>query len=161
MLKIFLVDDETDIRLGLKAIIEREATDCIVVGEASDGRSALDALQTLTSDVVITDIKMPVMNGIELIKCMAELGLTAKTIVLSGYDEYRFVREALKSGAEDYLIKPIDKSALLEILEKTAEKIKNDLLKERQIVRFSQKNQQQQGNSPREISDRAYKRSGE
>lgn len=138
MLKVFLVDDEKDIRLGLKTILQRDA-DCVIVGEASDGREALGALTQVNPDVLITDIKMPVMDGIELTKSISNAGLNVKVVALSGYDEYKYVREAMKVGAVDYLLKPVDKAALIELLEKISEKIEGERIKKHQIESFSQK----------------------
>lgn len=123
MLKIFIADDDLIIRRGLRVIIEKKTKDCVVVGEAQNGIDALEAIEKLMPDILITDIKMPGMNGVELVKKIKEKGINIKIIILSGFDEYSFVRETLKSGAVDYLLKPIENDVLTELLKK----IKTDI----------------------------------
>lgn len=123
LLKILIADDDQIICRGLKAIIEKNTTDCEVIGEASDGEEALSAIQTLKPGLLITDIKMPVMDGVELVKNIRRLDLNIKIIVLSGFDEYRYVRETLKTGVMDYLLKPVENRDLLELLKR----VKNEI----------------------------------
>ena len=119
MLRILIADDDNIIRRGLKAIIEKNLTeDFFIVGEVSNGRAALDIASKEKIDLLITDIKMPVMDGIELIKEMSKLNISTKIMVLSGFDEYKYVRESLKNGAIDYLLKPINKDAFVDLLKK-------------------------------------------
>lgn len=118
MLKIFVADDDKVIRDGLKLIIEESNAEYKVVGEASNGVQALKEIASLKPDVLVADIKMPEMNGVELIKNLRAAGNTISIIVLSGFDEYRYVREAMKLGALDYLLKPVSSEALAELLHK-------------------------------------------
>lgn len=115
--RVLLVDDDKTIRAGLKSIIAKYAEHFEVVGEAQNGAEALEAVKHLLPDVLITDIKMPVMDGVELIKNLHESGADLKMIVLSGYDEFSYVRECMKYGAVDYWLKPVDKQALKQGLE--------------------------------------------
>lgn len=122
-MKILIVDDDMIICRGLKAIIEKNTTDYEVVGEASDGEEALNDIIRLKPDLLVTDIKMPVMDGLELIKNIKRLGLDIKIIVLSGFDEYKYVRETLKTGVMDYLLKPIENNDFLELLKRAKDEI--------------------------------------
>ena len=131
LLKILVADDDRIICKGLKAIIEKNTSDCKVVGEAVNGEEALSAIRDLKPDLLITDIKMPVMDGIELIKSIRRLDLKIKIIVLSGFDEYRYVRETLKTGVLDYLLKPIENRELLDLLKR----VKNELESEEKSKR--------------------------
>lgn len=117
VLNILIADDDSIIRQGLRKVIENKASDDFcVVSEATDGEIALERLKELKVDVLITDIKMPIMDGIELIKKINEAKINIKVVALSGFDDYKYVREALKYGAIDYLLKPIDKQSFIELL---------------------------------------------
>ena len=113
---IFLADDDRIIRMGLRKIIGGLSENYYVVGEASNGEDALAYLLENPVDLLITDIRMPVMDGIELIEQIDRRKLPVKTIVLSGFDEYRYIRASLKGGAQDYLLKPIDRGELGQLL---------------------------------------------
>ncbi len=139
MLKIFVVDDDKIIRRGLKAIIENYSEEIAVIGEASNGKSALGLILQLKPDILITDIKMPVMDGIELIRKVQELGIKLKMIVLSGFDEYKYVREALKLGASDYILKPVENNVLLQLLEHLGEQIEIEKKEEERFMLISEK----------------------
>lgn len=115
MLKILLVDDEILIRKGLSKAIGRN-TDFVVVGEAGDGFEAVNLIEQLEPDVVITDIRMPEMNGQELVKFLSEKYPGIKKVVLSGFEDFIYVRDTMKNGAEDYFLKPVDDHQLHELL---------------------------------------------
>lgn len=104
-MKVFIVDDEVVIRVGLKSLIDWEEHGYTIIGEASDGEKALDAIGKLKPDVLITDIKMPVMDGIELIRQLSKTENAPKIIVLSSYNDFPLVKEAMRLGAADYLLK--------------------------------------------------------
>ena len=127
-MNILIVEDDKFIRLGLRRIIERDCKGFNVVGECINGVEATKFKDISKVDIIITDIKMPLMNGIEVIKYFKENNFQGKMLVLSGFDEYGFVREAMTSGAVDYLLKPIEKEQLIEVLDK----IKNTVTKERE-----------------------------
>lgn len=117
-MNILVVDDDKILRKGLKVIIENN-THHIIIGEAKNGKEALQLLQSENfADIVITDVKMPVLDGLGLLAEAQRTGIQSKFIVLSGYDDYVYVRQALTIGAADYLLKPIDKATLLEVLKR-------------------------------------------
>ena len=104
-MKVLIVDDEAIVRIGLKSIINwaEEGFDCVL--EAGNGVEALLLVQKEAPDLIITDIKMPEMNGLELIEALKENQNGASIIVLSSYDDFEFVRQAMKLGATDYILK--------------------------------------------------------
>lgn len=127
MLKVFLVDDEPIIVKGLRKLIPWEKLGFEIIGESYDGEEAFEYIRDNKPDLVITDILMPIMNGIQLIKRMYEDGIQSKIIILSGYGEFEYARDALKYGAFEYLLKPVSKEQLIDTLKKAFEKIDMEL----------------------------------
>ncbi len=124
MIKILIVDDEPLVRIGLKLALEWETHGFTIVGEASNGEQALNLLDQLSPDIVITDIKMPILDGIGLTKEICSKYSNTKVIILSSYSDYEYVREAMKNGAVDYLKKnDINPEKILPILSKLKEEI--------------------------------------
>jgi two-component system response regulator YesN len=126
MLKILVVDDEKLIRKGLVKTIGALGEEYLVVGEAADGMEALAVIEKERPDIVITDIKMPKMDGIELITNLEKSFPAMKKVVLSGYDEFNYVRDTMKRGAADYLLKPVDLEQLGELLKKIEQEIRSE-----------------------------------
>ncbi|WP_026885865.1 response regulator [Clostridium beijerinckii] len=128
-MKIIVVDDDKIIRIGLSKIIKRLFDEHEVVNEFQNGLAALQYLKENEEEVnlVITDIKMPVMTGIELIeKAKRELNKPPLFVVLSGYDEFNYVRDTMKAGAINYLLKPIKQEDLKNIMQEAETKIKDN-----------------------------------
>lgn len=126
MNNVLVVDDEIISRIGISSILEWESEGFTLVDAVVNGEEALKILREQQIDLVITDIKMPVMTGIDLIKAAKEEGIETAFVVLSSYDDYAYVREALKLGAVDYILKlDLDKSHLQSVLEKVKEQIAN------------------------------------
>ena len=121
MLKVLLVDDEPVILEGLKVMIDWEQEGMKVIGTASDGVDAMRRIRELSPDIVITDIKMPRMTGLELLERVRETERERiNFIVLTGFDDFSYARRALKLEAVDYLLKPVEKKELLGALKKAA-----------------------------------------
>ena len=123
MLKILIIDDEQAIRDGLEIIITEHRKDHYLCKKASDGIQALEMIRVEAPDAVLLDIQMPNMNGIELIEELALHYPDIKKIVLSGFDDFEYVRETMKKGAMDYLLKPVDEEQLFKLLVKIEEDI--------------------------------------
>lgn len=105
MYKVLIVDDEPVIRHGISAFIDWEKEGMSVEDHYANGAEALAALESLSFDILITDIKMPLMNGIELMKQAQALCPWLKVILVSNYSDFEYVKEGLKLGAVDYLLK--------------------------------------------------------
>jgi two-component system response regulator YesN len=115
--KVLIVDDEAFVRMGIRSALDWGKYGYEVVGEAPNGSIALDLVGKLCPDLVLTDIKMPVIDGIELIRRISENHPGIKSVVLSNYSDFDLVREAMKAGACDYFLKiDIDAGKLVEIL---------------------------------------------
>ena len=105
MKKVLLVDDDAVLRIGMKTLVDWQQHGYILIGEASDGAQAMELVQQHRPDIVITDMKMPGMDGLELIHALHAETPAPYIIVLSSYDDFPLVREAMKQGAADYLLK--------------------------------------------------------
>lgn len=138
MLKVFLVDDEIIIRESIRSCGIWDHGDFTLVGEASDGEIALSMLQDIKPDILITDIKMPFMDGLELSRQVHQTMPWIHIIILSGYDDFTFAKTAINLGVTDYLLKPVDADELLPALQKTAESIRMEREQEQNIHELRQ-----------------------
>ncbi|WP_158584379.1 response regulator [Lachnotalea sp. AF33-28] len=118
MYRILIADDEKSIRDGVARYLAKHCADFEVAGLAENGEEALKLAQSLLPDVIITDITMPRMNGLDFLENISCLLPDARLIVLSGYDRFEYARQALRIGVREYLLKPLDTTKLLAILEK-------------------------------------------
>ena len=106
MLKVLVVEDEELIRKGIVLAVDWAALDCVVVGEASNGEEALEAVERLSPTLIITDLKMPRMDGIEMLRRLREQGSRVYVMILTAYDSFAYAQSALRLGAVDFLLKP-------------------------------------------------------
>ena len=106
MLKVLVVEDEELIRKGIILTVDWASLDCVVVGEAANGEEALEAVERFRPSLIITDLKMPRMDGIELLRRLREQGSRAYVIILTAYDSFTYAQSALRLGAVDFLLKP-------------------------------------------------------
>ncbi|QGQ95105.1 response regulator [Paenibacillus psychroresistens] len=120
MIRIMIIEDEPPILRDTKHLIQTYHKDFIVVAEAFDGEEALSMIAAAKPDVIITDISMMAMDGLELLTVVHKLYPNIITIILSGYQEFEFARKAMKLGVEDYLLKPLSVEALAELLERVS-----------------------------------------
>lgn len=119
MLKVLLVDDEPFIMEGLSVIIDWNEEGFEIIGKASNAFEALEMLRKEEIDLVISDIKMPGMTGLELVeKVYGEQVSDAYFVMLSGYNDFRYVRTALQNNCLDYMLKPISEDELLKTLDR-------------------------------------------
>lgn len=123
MLKVFLVEDEIVIREGIKNNIDWNKEGFIFAGEASDGELALPMIQEVKPDIIITDIKMPFMDGLELSRLVKKEQPNVKIIILSGYNEFDYAKQAINIGITEYLLKPISSAKLLQAVVEVGNKI--------------------------------------
>ncbi len=106
MLKVLVVEDEEMIRKGIVLAVDWAALDCVVVGEAANGLQALETVERYAPSLIITDLKMPVMDGLEMLRQLRERGNNAFVIILTAYDSFAYAQTALRLGAVDFLLKP-------------------------------------------------------
>lgn len=124
MHRVVIVDDEPFIIEGLYYIIDWSSLGLEIVGHASNGRAALELLAERGADILVTDISMPVMGGLELIDKARVLYSELKIVVLSGYNEFDYLKQAMRSGIENYLLKPINVEELRSTMASTVEKLR-------------------------------------
>jgi len=132
MLKVFLVEDEFVVREGIKKNIDWKSHGYDFCGEASDGELAFPMIQKAKPDIVITDIRMPFMDGLELSKLIKKELPQVEIIILTGHGEFEYAKEAIKLGIAEYLLKPINGEELLSEVDRVALKIE-ERRKEREI----------------------------
>ena len=125
-IKVFLVEDEMVIRRGIKNSIDWEKEGYIFCGEASDGELAYPMIIKEKPDILITDIRMPFMDALELCKLVKKELPNIKILILSGYDEFDYAKEAIRLGVTEYLLKPISSGKLLEALNGVSESIRRE-----------------------------------
>lgn len=123
MYKVVLVEDEELILKSIKACVKWANADCVLVGEASDGESALVLINERIPDIIITDIKMPFMDGLELCHMVKKSLPKTKIIILSGHDEFKFAQEAVLIGVAEYLLKPVTSEEMLLCLKRVCASI--------------------------------------
>lgn len=118
MTKVLIVDDEKYVRLGIKSETDWTLIGCEVVGEASNGIEALEIAEKVKPDLVISDIRMPRMDGIELAEKMIEKYPGTKVIFLTAYNEFEYARKALRIGVSDYILKPFKDGELEGVIQR-------------------------------------------
>lgn len=126
-MKVLVVDDEFIIRVGIQTILEQASGDYEYVGSAGNGKSALKEIELLQPDIVITDIKMPEMDGIQLIQEIRKRKWPIGIVVLSSYSEFELVKEAMKQGAADYILKlSLTEESLIAAMDEAAKRISRE-----------------------------------
>ncbi len=123
MIKVFLAEDEYVIRAGIRNSIDWEAHGYEFCGEAGDGELAFSLIRDLAPDIVVTDIRMPFMDGLELSRHIKEELPKTEIIILSGYEEFEYAKRSIEIGVAQYLLKPISAEKLIEELDRIKEKI--------------------------------------
>ena len=126
MVKVYLVEDEIIIRQSIKNSIDWEKEGYEFIGDASDGELALPVILKEKPDILITDIRMPFMDGLELSRMVKAELPDIKLVILSGYDDFEYAKQAIKIGVAEYLLKPVSSAVLLEHLSEIAEKVRDE-----------------------------------
>lgn len=114
MYKVIIIEDETTVRRGIVLTIDWFSLDCIIVGEAANGEEGLELVLRLSPDIVITDVKMPRMDGVEMIRKLRQAGCCSRFILLTAYSDFKYAQSALRLGVSDYLLKPLKDGELEE-----------------------------------------------
>lgn len=151
MLKIFLAEDEVVVRETIKRMIPWEELGFELVGEAADGEMALPLLIRQQPDLLITDIKMPFMDGLTLARLAKKEVPGLKVVILSGYDDFNYAKQAIGIGVEDYLLKPITKNALIERLSEIRSRYEHEKTQKEYYEKFQREMQAYEKNSSRDF----------
>jgi two-component system, response regulator YesN len=136
MYRVFLADDEIVVREGIRSNFPWEQTDFMLAGEAPDGEMALSMLQDIKPDILITDIRMPFMDGLELCRAVSATMPWMYIVILSGYDDFAYAREAISLGVKEYLLKPVSGQELLQVLNHIADYIREDKRRQANLRTF-------------------------
>ena len=126
MYRVFIVDDEPLICKGLRETIEWDSLGLEISGEAHNGAEAITLIAATHPDIIITDIRMPGMDGISLIKALRAQDMNLRILILSGYSDYSFLKEAIRLGVDGYLLKPIDTDELISNLKNLVDTIEKE-----------------------------------
>lgn len=127
MIKVLIVDDEELLRKGLLALVDWNFYGFEIVGEASNGAEALQFMENHEVHVIITDIRMPVMDGIKLMEEVQARFPFCKIIVVSGYDDFNYAKAAIECGAVSYILKPMEEEDIIRVLEKTKKEFEKNV----------------------------------
>lgn len=127
-MKLLIADDEIDVREGIRYLLDWASLGFIICGEGKNGPDTLDKILTLQPDVVLMDIRMPKLSGLEVVKTALEHGFSGKFIIISGYSDFAYAKEAIQYGVTCYLTKPIDE----EELQRAAQEAKESLEQQRE-----------------------------
>lgn len=149
MFKVFLVEDENVVREGIRKNIPWEQYGFIYTGDAADGELALPLIRQLQPDLIITDIKMPFMSGLALTELVRKELPRTKIVIISGYDDFSYAQQAIRMGVEQYLLKPIIKEKLVEILITLHKKMEDEQLQQEYIESFQREAQEYENFSRR------------
>ena len=137
MYSMLVADDEKWIRERIISSISWNKLGVCISGEAADGEEALALSRNLKPDIILTDIRMPGLSGLEFLKSINEEGLSAKIIILSGYSDFDYAQKAIKLGVADYILKPVENEELIKIVKKCIRQIEAETCKNRIIEQAS------------------------
>lgn len=137
MKTVLIVEDEKMIRQGIKTMVQRSGVPVEVVMECNNGQMALDIVREQKIDVMFTDIRMPKMDGIALVKAVQECEHVPLIVAVSGYDDFSYAVEMMRQGVREYLLKPVDRDKIREILEKLNQEIEQNQQKDAEIRTIS------------------------
>jgi two-component system response regulator YesN len=127
MYKIIVIEDETPVRRGIILTTDWVSLECVLVGEAANGEEGLKMALDLSPDIIITDVKMPRMNGTEMVRALKDSGSQSHIIMLTAYNDFNYVQSALRLGVKDYLIKPLKNGDLENSVKTVIDNIKNQI----------------------------------
>lgn len=128
MYNMIIVDDEERARVGIRTLIDWQSHGIHIAGEARDGLEALELLDTYAVDIMLTDIRMPQMDGLELIKVVSEKYPSVKSVIMSGYDDFAYAQQAIRCGVSNYLLKPSRRQEILSTVLAITEQIQSEKL---------------------------------
>ncbi|RKL66871.1 DNA-binding response regulator [Salipaludibacillus neizhouensis] len=139
MWKVTIIDDDDKVLRGMKNIIPWDELSCEWAGEARNGQEGYELIKREKPDLIITDIYMPVLNGLEMIKKLRNEGIDSRVIILSGYNEFEYARQAMRLNIDDYLSKPASPDTIKEVLEKSVAKLEREISEEIEMCDLREK----------------------
>lgn len=134
-LRVLLVDDEIMIREGFKKLFDWEAHECVIVGEAADGMEAITKIDKEQPDIVIMDINIPIINGLKVIQLSRVKYPSMAFVIVSGYDDFSYCREALRLQITDYILKPVNYEEFGSCIDRLEISLYNNEVKEKPVVK--------------------------
>ncbi|SDB41316.1 two-component system, response regulator YesN [Pseudobutyrivibrio sp. YE44] len=135
MYRVLIAEDEDIIRKGIAYTMDWVSMGCTIVGEAANGKEGIDKIKELEPDIVLADIMMPLMDGIEMIRTGNDIA-DFKSIIMTSYADFEYAKQAIDMGVSAYLMKPVDEDEL----KKNIQKVTTEIEKERQLKQISEKN---------------------
>ncbi|MBF9016502.1 MULTISPECIES: response regulator [unclassified Oceanispirochaeta] len=135
-MKVIIVDDEQIIRQGIKTFVPWEALKCTMVGEAANGLEALLLMEKVNADIIISDIRMPLMDGLDLSRELRLKYPDCRIILLTGYEDFDYARKALQYQVEDYLLKPVGDDELTKVIGKTVKKLEAEINRQKKNIQL-------------------------
>ncbi len=139
MFKVMIIDDEETIRQGLRSVIDWEEHNCAIIGEAEDGDEGVKLINELRPDIVFTDVRMPGLNGLEMISQVKELHHQCIIIILTGFREFEYAQQAIKLGAFRLILKPTNTDELLQTIDDAVAEIKKQASTQNELVNLRAK----------------------
>ncbi|MBA4686314.1 MAG: response regulator [Candidatus Galacturonibacter soehngenii] len=136
--RVLIVDDEPGIAEGISFLIERLMPECQVIGITFDGQQGIQKALSLKPDIILTDIRMPEIDGLEMIRKLKENGFQSRFIILSGFAEFKYARTAITLGVEEYITKPIEEEELVSVLSRTCKLVNEEKKKQEQEQQMEQ-----------------------
>lgn len=142
MLKVLIADDEFYFREALKISIPWKELGFDICGEAKNGKEAIEKVQLLGPDIILIDINMPVMGGLEFVQCINDMKINAKIVILTGYGEFNYAKQAVELGVNNYLLKPINEEELITTLNKLKRLIQSEMDRKIEIEKLKEQVQE-------------------
>jgi len=139
MYKVMIIDDEETIREGLRCVINWEQHDCSIIGEAEDGDEGVKLITSLKPDIIFTDVRMPGLNGLEMISKIRELHHRSIIIILTGFREFEYAQQAVRLGAFRLILKPTNIDELLQTIDDAVAELKKQTTNQNEILNLRTK----------------------
>lgn len=138
-MKLLIADDELDVREGIRCLLDWSELGFYICGEGKNGQDTLEQILKLNPDIVLLDIRMPRLSGLEVVRQAKEAGFQGKFIILSGYSDFSYAQEAIRFGVVSYLTKPIDEIELEKAVLSAKAEIQNEQNKQKKLMQYRDK----------------------
>lgn len=139
MYKVMIIDDEEPIREGLRSVINWEKHNCTIIGEAEDGDEGVKMITELKPDIIFTDVRMPGLNGLEMIAKIKDINCQCIVIILTGFREFEYAQQAIRLGAFRLLLKPTKTEELLNTIDDAVSELKKQVSSQNEVINLKAK----------------------